>query len=193
MTDFALRQPGRLIDLPGREIIGGKIVTMAPASPNHQMVTFKVNKVFDSYLEGKSCKAFYDVYVNLGGDKVAPDITVVCNPEIIKKGGIYGAPDLVAEILSPSTSVRDRHDKKNIYEKGGVKEYWIVDAKNLSIEVYHLMEGKYVLNGFYVIHDDFDLEVMTQEERDNVGYTFKTSIFDDLVIDIREIFKDLLP
>ena len=75
-------------------------------------------------------------------DCVIPDVMIVCNSDIIKDNAIYGAPDLIVEVLSPGTEKRDRGYKKDLYERCGVREYWIVDPVSLTVEVYLLkMEG----------------------------------------------------
>ena len=193
MANLALQQPAKIWDKRGKEMINGKIVTMAPIKPDHWRVSKRISRIFDDYLEGKSCEVFCDVFVYLTKkNKVAPDIAVVCDRSIIKENGIHGVPDLVVEILSPSTTARDRIEKKDLYEKHGVKEYWIVDAKNHVIEVYVLTDGKYTTDGIYVIHDEGDLWEMTEEEKANIAREFKTSLFDDLMISVEEVFKDLL-
>lgn len=63
---------------------------------------------------------------------------VVCNKDIIKKDGVHGVPDLIVEVISPSTAKKDKGYKKDLYETCGVKEYWLVDTDNRSIEVYLL-------------------------------------------------------
>ena len=137
-------------------------------------------------------QSFFDVYVYLTDkNKVAPDIAVVCGKDIVKKDGIHGTPDLIAEVLSAGTSARDRAEKKNLYEKHGVKEYWIVSAEGRSIEVYLLENDRYCLDNTYAVHDDFDLSEMTEEEKAAVITEFKTSIFDDLLISVEEVFKDI--
>ena len=193
MSNIAMQQPITFWDRRGKEMIDGKIVAMAPARPAHQMVVARLARIFGNYLEEKPCKVLFDVYVYLSkNSKVAPDISVVCNTDIIKEDGIHGIPDLVVEVLSPSTAARDRAEKKKLYEKNGVKEYWIVDTKNRMIEVYLLTDNEYIADNTYVIHDDFDLFEMTQEEKAGIITQFKTSLFDDLIIDINEVFKDLL-
>jgi len=135
-----------------------------------------------------------DTYVFLDeNEKYVPDIAVVCNPSIVDANkGIFGAPDLVAEVLSPSTTRRDKGHKKNIYEKYGVGEYWLVDIKLKSIEVYMLENGRYELDNIYLAeYTETELEDMSEQRRAEISFTFKTSLFDDLVIDVREIFEDL--
>jgi Uma2 family endonuclease len=72
-----------------------------------------------------------------------PDIVVVCDPAILDGRSINGAPDLVIEILSPSTAKYDRGYKFNQYLAAGVKEYWIVSPEEETVIVYTLDEGRY--------------------------------------------------
>ncbi|MDR2166471.1 MAG: Uma2 family endonuclease [Clostridiales bacterium] len=176
------------------EVLDGKIVRMASPRPRHADTAYNLEAIFRSHIKGMSCRVFRETSVHFSEkDKPKPDICVVCRPEIITVDGIFGAPDLVAEILSPSTSRYDKGYKKNLYERYGVKEYWVVDTKNLEIEVYILHDSKYQLANVYIILPDFDIENMDEEQRAKLEYTFKTHLFDDLIIDIREVFDDLSP
>jgi Uma2 family endonuclease len=76
-----------------------------------------------------------------------PDLVFVSsdNQGIITNDGIMGIPDLVIEIISPSYVIRDRVDKKNLYEKLNIKEYWIIDPQYQDIEVYSILNGRYEL------------------------------------------------
>ena len=87
------------------ELICGKVVMMAPPATNHGVIAGNVHALFHSYLRGKSCTVFPDdVPLFLSDmDYYRPDLMVVCDREKIKADGVHGAPDLVVEILSPST------------------------------------------------------------------------------------------
>ena len=78
-------------------------------------------------------------------DYYIPDFMVVCDPDKIQPDGVHGAPDLVVEVLSPSTMNNDLGRKKDVYERAGVKEYWIVSPVEKAITVYRLQEGRFVL------------------------------------------------
>ena len=119
-----------------------------------------------------------------------PDVLIVCDKDKIKPDGIYGAPDLVVEVLSPSTMTRDRGIKKDTYAKAGVREYWIVDPVSQSIEVYHLHEGRFELDHAYVVFPEWEWERMTEEERSAARLSVKVSLYDDLFVDVREVFED---
>jgi len=124
-----------------KELLGGKIYTVDSRSICHFRVVRNIFIVLDKYLASKKCKVFFgsvDVYLT-NDDIVIPDITVVCDESKITHSKIVGAPDLVAEVLSPSTHERDYGYKKSLYEKHGVKEYWIVDPEYLFVETYQLI------------------------------------------------------
>lgn len=82
-------------------------------------------------------------------DWVRPDLIVVCDENKIGNKNITGAPDLVVEVLSPSTAKNDRLIKFNSYEKAGVKEYWIVDPYNQTIEVYLLEKEVFIRSSLF--------------------------------------------
>lgn len=76
---------------------------------------------------------------------VQPDLVIVCDhSKLEEKGGCKGAPDMVAEILSPATAKYDRLTKFRLYQKSGVREYWIVDPESRTVAAHVLENGKYV-------------------------------------------------
>ncbi len=80
-------------------------------------------------LKGKTCRPFVapvDVILS-DEDVVQPDVLVVCNPDKITEKAIQGAPDLVFEVLSPGTALKDMREKKALYERAGVREYVVID------------------------------------------------------------------
>lgn len=173
------------------EVLNGEIILMSPCpSANHNRIVGNIYRIFSNFLDGKPCETFVDgmdVYLS-DKDTVIPDVMVICNPDIIKSTGIYGIPDLIVEILSPSTAKRDKGYKKDLYEKSGVQEYWIVDPLNKAIEVYLLNDGKYRLDNIYSILPDYEIERMKPEEIANIQTEFKCSLYDDLVISIEKVF-----
>ncbi len=74
---------------------------------------------------------------------VQPDISVVCDPGKTDGHGCKGAPDMVVEVTSPSTSRYDKLTKFNLYLQAGVREYWIVDSADRVVSVYLLKDGQY--------------------------------------------------
>ena len=75
---------------------------------------------------------------------------MICDLDKIDEHGCKGAPDLIVEILSPSTAKKDLENKFELYEENGVKEYWIVYPGENIIEAFDLKNGKYVLRKKYV-------------------------------------------
>lgn len=174
---------------PREELLNGEIYMMSSPSVNHSRVVLNIYYIFRSYLKTKSCEAFaddVDVYLT-EKDRVIPDAMIVCNKGIIKTNGVHGAPDLVVEVLSPSSAKNDRGYKKDLYEKSGIKEYWIVDTKLCSIEAYLLTDGKYRLGGVYQLPTDD----MTKRERETCTSTIPASLYNDFCIPLEEIFYNL--
>ncbi|SFV05303.1 Uma2 family endonuclease [Alicyclobacillus macrosporangiidus] len=128
--------------LPERyEVIGGKVYDMSPppAEP-HQRIVGAIYAHLYAFLKGKTCRAYvapFGVWLDeASGDYVEPDIAVICDPAKIQHKGCVGAPDLVIEILSPSTAVKDKSVKRDLYREKGVREYWLVDPMLQTVEVY---------------------------------------------------------
>lgn len=178
------------------EYYNGVPVCMSPRPVvNHAIAAGNIYRIFADHLDGKPCMAFSDgVDVHLDSadkDWVIPDAMIVCNQNIIKQDGIYGTPDLVVEILSPSTAKNDRRYKMKLYEKYGVREYWIVNTADRSIEVYVLKDGAYELNEVYTIYPDYVLKKMTDDEKAGVITEFSPAQFPDMKVSLNEVFKNL--
>ena len=172
------------------EIINGKVYMMARPSMEHSQIKSNIYMAFRNYLKGKRCRPFDDGDVFLDDDtNVVPDVMIVCNPEIIKKRGIFGTPDLIVEIASPSTVRFDRFEKFAAYEKYGVKEYWIVSPEAKSVEVYLLKEGKLILDEIYSIYPDYELDRLNERQKALVKREIKVSLYDDFYVKLDDIFE----
>lgn len=173
------------------ELIDGKPVMMSPRpSVNHNQVSGNIYYLFAHYLRGKKCRPFADgtdLYLD-DKNRFIPDFMVVCDPDKIKDNGVHGAPDLVAEVLSPGTMRDDKTRKKAAYAKSGVREYWIVDPSGKSLEVYRTDGSEFILHDVYALYPDWQLAQMSEEERSAVLTHFKCSLFDDLDISLEDIF-----
>lgn len=135
------------------EIIDGEVFLMAPApSRGHQKVSGEIFRQLANYLEGKRCEVYqapFDVRLfEKDGDTpedvdtvVEPDIVVVCDHAKLDDRGCKGAPDMVVEILSPSTQRHDRLVKLSLYQRAGVREYWIVSPDDQTVQVLTLSNG----------------------------------------------------
>lgn len=126
---------------------------MSPSpTSTHQRILRKLTRALDRFVEenslGEILFAPMDVYFS-ERDTPQPDLLFISKErlDIISEQRIEGAPDLIMEILSPSTAYYDLKDKKRLYEVSGVKEYWIVDPKAREIEVYALVDDRYALFG----------------------------------------------
>ena len=100
----------------------------------------------------------------------------------------HGVPDMVVEVFSRSTMQRDMTVKKNIYERNGVKEYWLINPWSESIEVYLLRDGKYFLDNVYPNYTEQELNALTDEERAEVKMEVPVTVLDGFKVKIRNIF-----
>lgn len=139
------------------ELIDGEAFCMSPG-PNrlHQKWLGDLFVQFHAYLEDKPCEVYlapFDVRLPECSDAtdeetitvVQPDILVVCDNTRLDDRGVKGAPDLVVEIISPSTAKRDITTKFELYQRHGVKEYWLMYPNDRTLLVYRLSaEGKYL-------------------------------------------------
>ena len=164
------------------EIINGIPYLQAAPTWQYQAVLLELARQFANYLQDKSCRVFtapFDLRIPEANEKdeettnvVQPDIIIICDKSGLKKTGYYGVPELIIEVVSPSTGQKDKIEKFNLYEKAGVKEYWIVEPDEKVVMVFTLEEGRYGRPQMY-------------SEEDKV----KVSIFDDLVIDLKPVFE----
>lgn len=176
------------------ELLDGRPVAMSPRPVvNHNIAVTNVTSIFQRFLRGKPCTVFtdgVDVFLT-PKDRVIPDVTVVCDKSTVKPDGVHGAPDLAVEVLSPSTAKRDRGYKKNLYERCGIREYWIIDTDSRLIEVYLLTDGRYELDEVYAQYSEYLLNKMTEEEINEIKKHFSPSIFPKLTIAVADVFEGL--
>lgn len=136
------------------ELIDGVPYMLASPSSDHQEICAELITQLRTYLRGKQCKVFpapYDVQLKPESEDdtiVQPDISVICDPKKIEKRGCKGAPDMVIEVLSPSTARHDRLIKFNEYRNAGVREYWIINPQERFVDVHLLKNGEYVSQVF---------------------------------------------
>lgn len=177
------------------ETIAGRVVMMASPSLNHNLIAGNVYRIFGNYLDGKPCTPFSDntKVILSETERYIPDMMVVCDPRKFGDNRINGAPDLAVEVLSPSTARNDRGHKKDVYEKYGVREYWIVSPGDRSVEQYVLEDGRFVLRGVYSQYPKFMLDDMKEEERAAVVTEFPCALFDDLTVRLEDVFKRVTP
>ena len=166
------------------ELIDGYPVMMAPPSRAHQKAVSELNRQLGNYLNGKTCEVYAAPFAvrpfERDGDfpedvdtMVEPDITVVCDPSKLDDVGCKGAPDLVMEILSPSTQRHDKLTKFNLYQRAGIREYWIVDPASKSVQVFVLEDGHYAAADFGM-----------------AGDRLKVNVLEDCTIDLTSVFAE---
>jgi len=129
------------------ELIDGDIYMFASPTPRHQAVLGEIHGQLFVYLRKKRCKVYMGpIDVRLEKDTVVvPDAIVVCDPNKITKSSVNGAPDIVVEVLSPSTSQHDKLVKFELYRRSNVLEYWIADPVNNILTVHLLPHNDYII------------------------------------------------
>lgn len=169
------------------ELIMGKIFQMSPApKTDHQHISGIVFGELYNFLRKKSCKAFsapFDVRLphndQDSDDKtetvVQPDICVICDPEKIDENGCKGAPDLIVEVVSASSVRKDLHEKYDIYENAGVREYWIVQPRDKTLVIHGLNNGVYQPS-----------RIMT------IGDIAKSKVLQGFELNLNEVFQDVV-
>ena len=172
---FSWKKPGEYtvddwIALPDgvrMELIGGTLYDMAPPATVHQFIAFELygnisNAVRNKGESHKDCLVLgAPVGVQICKDDknmLEPDVLIVCDKEKYKgRKVIYGAPDYVAEVLSPSNKKHDKVRKFDIYRKSGVREYWIIDPEKEEVCVYQF--GKGISPETYSFYDQIPLGI----------------------------------
>ena len=136
------------------ELIDGVAYNLCAApSLYHQYIAGELFRQMANFLKGKPCKVFiapFDVLLPEWPEQdedevdtvVEPDIVVFCDHEKLYPKGARGAPDLVVEVLSPWTSKKDLNEKFRLYERVGVREYWVIDPESRSLQAYRLEEQR---------------------------------------------------
>lgn len=167
------------------EIIDGEVVMLATSSRLHQKISGEIFRQLANYLDGKECEVYSAPFAvrlfEQNGDApenvdmmVEPDISVVCDKSKLDKYGCKGAPDMVIEILSPSSLRHDRLVKLNLYQRAGVREYWIVDTENKAVQVF-LLDGK----GLLRINEEYG--------RTDVA---KVNVLDGCLVELEKVFLE---
>jgi Uma2 family endonuclease len=136
------------------ELIDGEVYMMALPARRHQDISRELFGLLYMFLDGKPCKVYAAPFgvrlfprADLSDDTyVEPDIVVVCDASKLDERGCNGAPDLVVEILSASTTRQDLIVKLRKYREAGVREYWVVDPESASVTVYILDNDRYYIS-----------------------------------------------
>lgn len=129
------------------ELIDGELIFLEAPSSIHQELIGELFFEIKLYIRTNNgpCKILpspLDVQLDCDNrTMLQPDISVICHRDRIVKKGVYGAPDLCIEIVSPSSRKRDYEKKRMKYQNAGVREYWIVDPKTESVLCYFFEES----------------------------------------------------
>lgn len=124
------------------ELIDGLLYLMASPTIRHELIGKEICETISQYIKknrGRCIVLDSPLDVHLFGDDrvvVQPDVLVICNQDKTRDGVMYGAPDLVVEVLSPSTGLYDRTLKLRKYRESGVRECWLIDQNRREVEVY---------------------------------------------------------
>jgi Uma2 family endonuclease len=141
------------------EIINGVVYDMNAPSRLHQEYVVEFVRLFANFFADKPCKVYvapFDVRLPRKSKRdkdiynvVQPDISIVCDNEKLDDKGCIGAPDMIIEVISPTTSSRDNILKRALYEKAGVKEFWLLHSIDQLLTVYRLGKNGYTKPEIY--------------------------------------------
>lgn len=166
------------------ELIDGVPSMLASPTYAHQMIVGEIHRQVATYLRGKTCKAVmspFDVRLFETENSsetdvntvVIPDMSIICDRSKLDNRGCKGAPDMVVEVLSPSTQRQDRLVKLKLYQKAGVREYWIVDPDSKTVQVYLLKNGLLQITEVYSAEDQA-----------------KVNVLDACLVDLKQVFEN---
>ena len=172
------------------EKIDGIIYDMSP-SPGlrHGIINSNIHTIIKKGLKDSICivsmeNLDFKYHPDLNDDYLCPDIMIICDRKLVKGGAYSGVPKFIAETASHSTAKKDKTIKKDIYEKAGVEEYWIVSPRG-TVEIYYLEDGKYVLKENYILQED------TEEDDYNAETEICLKAFPHIKMTLGDIFEGL--
>ncbi len=178
------------------EIIGGEKFMAPSADLWHNTVVINLISTIGVYAKERQLGFVFSDSLDVhfpDGNLFKPDFAFIsaANSKIVidnKHSTIHGVPDMVAEVFSRSTMKRDIGVKKDIYERNGVKEYWMIDPWRETVEVYLLRDGKFELDELYQNWSDDELAQLTDEERAQVKFEVPVNVLDGFTVKIKNIF-----
>ncbi|MBR1914618.1 MAG: Uma2 family endonuclease [Lachnospiraceae bacterium] len=156
------------------ELIDGRLFYMESPGLTHQTVYGELFYQISAYIKSKNGSCWivpdFDTKLDTAEDTIVrPDISIICDPDKLTERRCEGAPDWIIEIVSPGNPKHDYLTKLELYQRTGVREYWIVDPRKKTVTVYRLDEN------------DFDMTCYSFQDKIKVG------IYDDLMIDFAVI------
>ena len=178
------------------EIIEGATFMAPSPGMGHGIVSMNLVKIIGTYVGIKKLGICFADHMDVhfpDGNLFQPDFIFVsaAKAELYlekKNMTLHGVPDMVAEIFSRSTMQRDVGVKKDVYERNGVREYWIINPWSEAVDVYLLRDGKYELDGHYENWSDDELLRLTDEERAEIKLEVPVAVLDGFTVKIRNIF-----
>lgn len=159
------------------QLIEGELIMTPAPNPRHQIISAKIFEKLRDFTKQLGITLYSPIDVYLDDENAfQPDIIFISKEgqAVIKNDGIYGPPDIVIEILSPATARYDLKEKFRVYERTGVREYWIVDPDMNSVEIYANKEGRFSL-------------IAKTEDKGEVG----SVLLRDFMLNLEEIFRAL--
>lgn len=165
-NDFTADDIEQLPEDVRAELIDGQIFFMASPTTTHQRLLSRLSFELQLHIRtrGGHCEVFVSPFsVRLADESknyLEPDLVVICDPDKIKEDGCHGAPDLIIEIISPSTGKRDYGLKMLKYRTAGVKEYWIVDPLKQIVMTYWFEDESQ--NSLYGFQDEIEFHLFPE-------------------------------
>lgn len=172
------------------EKIDGVIYSMSPSPEyRHGIINGNIYAIVKRGLKNSICLVTienldFKYHSDINDDYVCPDVMIICDRKHLKGGSYSGVPKFIVETISHSTAKRDRTEKKDIYEKAGVDEYWIVSPQG-AVEIYYLQDGKYVLEQNYLLQND------KEDDEYNADIEICLKAFPNIKMTLGDIFEGL--
>lgn len=176
------------------ELINGTVYTIAPGKDYlHSDVNLNIFSQILNKISNPKCRVYIgnvNLYADINNaitnkEHAIPDIMVLCDRENSYKSRYYGVPELVVETLSSSSTNIDRIIKMEWYARKGIEEYWIIDYRVKSVEIYYLKEGSYINEDTLILIEDKD------NENNNVESMISLKTIPYITISLSEIFNNI--
>lgn len=179
------------------EIIGGEKFMAPSADSWHNNAAGKLYLIIGMHVATNRLGLVFTDSLDVhfpDGNLFKPDFMFIsaANSKIVidnKHSTIHGVPDMVAEVFSRSTMKNDIGIKKDIYERNGVKEYWMIDPWRETVEVYLLRDGKFEFGGLYQNWTEDELLRLSEDERAQVEFEVPVGVLDGFKVKIKNIFS----
>lgn len=183
---------GKLVGEPWTETIENEKCVMANFTTMHQYIRGNIMYAFSNYMKQRGVKDYnliFSMEVRLDKSNIfIPDICIV-HRSFVHEEYVEGIPELVVEIMVPASRFNDMGIKKEIYEKLGVNEYWVIEPKCDTMYSFRLRNGRYELENVYARLEKGEVEHLSLIETMQRMSTIRTEVFEDLEISVNDIFQ----